>query len=29
LFVKFVAAAKQFNEMKATNKNPLLQSEII
>lgn len=29
LFVHFVAAAKQFNETKATSKNPLLQSEII
>jgi CTP synthase len=29
LFVHFVAAAKQFNEIKSTNKNPLLQSEMI
>jgi len=29
LFVHFVAAAKQFNEAKTTNKNPLLQSEMI
>jgi CTP synthase len=29
LFVNFVAAAKQFNEAKTTNKNPLLQSEMI
>jgi CTP synthase len=29
LFVHFVAAAKQFNEMKTTNKNHLLQSEMI
>src|SRR4029078_1316348 len=29
LFVHFVAAAKQFNEVKTTNKNPLLQSEMI
>jgi CTP synthase len=29
LFVHFVAAAKQYNEMKATNKNPLLQGEMI
>lgn len=29
LFVHFVGAAKQFNEQKATNKNPLLQSEMI
>jgi len=29
LFVNFVAAAKQFNEAKMMNKNPLLQSEMI
>lgn len=29
LFVHFVAAAKQFNETKATNKNHLLKSEMI
>ena len=29
LFVHFVGAAKQFNEAKATNKNPILQSEMI
>ncbi|HWI94296.1 MAG TPA: CTP synthase [Flavisolibacter sp.] len=29
LFVHFVGAAKQYNELKATNKNPLLQSEMI
>ena len=29
LFVHFVEAAKQFNEKKATSKNPLLQSEMI
>lgn len=29
LFVHFVEAAKQFNEQKATNRHPLLQSEMI
>ena len=29
LFVHFVGAAKQFNEVKTMNKNPLLQSEIV
>jgi CTP synthase len=29
LFVHFVGAAKQFNERKTTNKNPLLQGEMI
>jgi CTP synthase len=29
LFVHFVGAAKEFNEKKETNKNPLLQSEMI
>ncbi|MGZ3952474.1 MAG: CTP synthase [Flavisolibacter sp.] len=29
LFVHFVAAAKQFNEAKASNKSPILQSEMI
>jgi CTP synthase len=29
LFVHFVGAAKQFNETKTTNKNPLLQGEMI
>ena len=29
LFVHFVAAAKKFNEQKQTDKNPLLQSEMI
>ncbi|MBO9682906.1 MAG: CTP synthase [Flavisolibacter sp.] len=29
LFVYFVGAAKQFNERKTTNKNPLLQGEMI
>jgi CTP synthase len=29
LFVHFVAAGKHFNEQRTTNKNPLLQSELI
>jgi CTP synthase len=29
LFVHFVAAAKQYQEVKVTNKNPLLQGEMI
>jgi hypothetical protein len=29
LFFRFVGAAKQFNDQRATAKNPLLQSEVI